>query len=94
MATSIATFQAILKYSIFNRLTFIPLLSNAYLQHPSLRSTSLVSSQITISLAYSIVHGGSLLTSFVSLSKIPASRNGLNADLVFLCNGSIIAALF
>ena len=59
------------RYSVFDLLTFIPLLSNAYLQHSSLRSTSsLVSSQITISSANSIVHGGSLLTSSVSLSII------------------------
>ena len=37
------------RYLVFDLLTFIPLLSNAYLQHSSLRSTSsLVSSQITI----------------------------------------------
>ena len=51
------------RYSVFDLLTFIPLLSNAYLQHSSLCSTSsLVSSQITISSANSIVHDGSLLT--------------------------------
>ena len=60
--------------------TFIPL-SNAYFQDSSLRYTSsLVSLQITISSANSIVHGGSLLTSSVSLSIITANRNGLNAD--------------
>ena len=38
------------RYSVFDLLTFIPLLSNAYLQDSNLRSTSfLVSSQITIS---------------------------------------------
>ena len=62
-------------------LTFIPLLSIAYFQDSNLRSTSsLVSSQITISSANSIVHGGSLLTSSVSQSMITANRNGLNAD--------------
>ena len=69
------------RYSVFDLLTFIPLLSNAYLQDSSLRSTSsLVSSQITISSANSIVHGGSLLTSSVSLSIVAANRNGINAD--------------
>ena len=48
------------RYSAFDQLTFIPLLFNAYLQDSSFRSTSsLVSSQITISSANSIVHGGS-----------------------------------
>ena len=69
------------RYSVLNLLTFIPLLSNAYLQDSSLRSTSsLVSSQTTISSANSIVHGGYFLTSSVSLSIITANRNGLNAD--------------
>ena len=69
------------RYSIFDLLIFIPLLFNAYLQNSSLRSTfSLVSSQITISSANSIVHGGSLLSSSVSLFVITANRNGLNAD--------------
>ena len=69
------------RYLVFDLLTFIPLLSNAYLQHSSLCSTSsLVSLQITISSANSIVHGGSLLTSSVSLSIINANRNKLNAD--------------
>ena len=69
------------RYSVFDLLTFIPLLSNAYFQDSNLRSTySLVSSQITISSANSIVNGGSLLTSSVSLSIITANRNGLNAD--------------
>ena len=69
------------RYLIFNRLTFIPLLSNACLQHSSLRSTlSLVSFQITLLSANRIVHGGSLLTSSVSLSIISANRNGLKAD--------------
>ena len=69
------------RYSVFDLLTFIPLLSNAYLQDSNLRSTSfLVSSQITISSANSIVYDGSLLTSSVSLSIITANRNGLNAD--------------
>ena len=50
------------RYSVFVLLTFIPLLSNAYFQDSNLRSTSsLVASQITISSAKSIVHGGSLL---------------------------------
>ena len=49
-------------YSVFDLLTFIPLLSIAYFQNSNLRSTSsLVSSQITISSANSNVHGGSLL---------------------------------
>ena len=70
-----------IKYSIFYLLTFIPLLSNAYLQDSSLHSAfSLVSSQITISSANSIVHGGFLLTSFISLSIITANRSGLNAN--------------
>ena len=43
-------------------------------------TSSLISSQITISSANSIAHGGSFLTSFVSLSIITANRNGLNAD--------------
>ena len=69
------------RYSVFDLLTFIPLLSNVYLQHSSLCTTSsLISSQITISLANNIIHGGSLLTSSVSLSIITANRNGLNAD--------------
>ena len=69
------------RYSVFDLLTFIPLLSNAYFQDSNLRSTSsLVSSQIAISSANSIVYGGSLLTSSVSLSIITAKRNGLNAD--------------
>ena len=70
------------RYSVFDLLTFIPLLlSNTNLHHSSLCSTSsLVSLQITISSANSIVHGGSLLTSSVSLSIITANRNGLNAD--------------
>ena len=64
------------RYSVFDVLTFIPLLSNAYLQDSNLRSTSsLVSSQITISSTNNIVHGGSLLTSSVSLSIITANRN-------------------
>ena len=69
------------RYSVFDLLTFIPLLSNAYFQDSNLRSTSsLVSSKITISSGNSIVHGGSLLTSSVSLSIITANKNGLNAD--------------
>ena len=69
------------RYSVFDLLTFIPLLSNAYFQDSNLYSTScLVSSEITISLANSIVHGGSLLTSSVNLSIITAKRNELNAD--------------
>ena len=69
------------RYLVFDVLTFIFLLSNAYLQDSSLRSTSSlpISLQITISSANSIVHGGSLLTSSVSLSIITANRNGLNA---------------
>ena len=74
------------RYSVFDLLTFIPLLSNAYLQHSSLRSPllswslrkSLISNQHIISSANSIVYGGSLLTSSVSLSIITANRNGLN----------------
>ena len=70
------------RYSVFDLFTFIPSLSNAYLQDFYLRSnSSLVSLQITISSANSIVHGGSLLTSSVSLSIITANRKGLNADL-------------
>ena len=66
---------------VFDLLTSIPLLSNAYLQDSSLCFTSsLVFSQITISSANSIVHDGSFFTSFVSLSIITANRNGLNAD--------------
>ena len=62
-------------------LTFIPLLYNAYLQDSNFRSTSsLVSLQITISSANSIFHGGSLLTSSVSLFIVTENRNGLNAD--------------
>ena len=69
------------KYSVLDLLNFISLLSNAYLQHSNLRSTSfLVSSQITISSANSIVHNGSLLTSSISRFIITANRNGLNAD--------------
>ena len=65
------------RYLVFDLLTFILLLSNAYLQHFSLCFTSsLVSSQITISSANSIVHSGSLLTSSVGLSIIIANRNG------------------
>ena len=69
------------KYSVFDVLTFIPSLSNAFLQDCSICSTSsLVSSQITISSANSIVHGGFLLTSSVSLSIITINRSGLNTD--------------
>ena len=69
------------RYLIFDLLTFIPFLSNAYLQHSGLRTTSfLISSQITISSPDSIAHDGSLLTSSVSLSIITVNRNGLNAD--------------
>ena len=69
------------RYSVFDLVTFIPLLSNAYLQHSSLCSTfSLVSSQITITSANSIVHSGSLFTSSVSLSIVTANRNRFNAD--------------
>ena len=69
------------RYSVFDLLTFIPLLSNAYFQDSNLRSTSsLISLQITISSANSIVHGSSLLISSVSLSIITANRNGCNAD--------------
>ena len=71
------------RYSLFDVLTFIPLLSNAYFQDSNLCSTSsLVSLQITISSANSIVHGSSFLTSSVSLSIITANRNGLKADPV------------
>ena len=67
------------RYLVLDLLTFIPFLSSA--QHFSLCSiSSLVSSQITISSANSIVPGGSLLTSSVSLFIITANRNGLNAD--------------
>ena len=69
------------RYLVFDLHTFIPLLSNAYLQDSGLHSSSfLVSSQITIASANSIVHGGSLLTSSISLSIITANRNRLNAD--------------
>ena len=69
------------RYSVFDLLTFIPLLSNAYFQDSNLCSTSsLVFSQITILSANSIVHGDSLLTSSVSLSIIAENRNGVNAD--------------
>ena len=71
------------RYLVFDLLTFIPLLSNAYFQDSNLRSTSsMVSSQITISSANSIVHGGSLLTSSVSLSIITANRNGSRAEFL------------
>ena len=51
------------RYLVFDLLTFIPLLSNAYFQDFNLCSTSfLVSLQITISSVNSIVNGGSLLT--------------------------------
>ena len=69
------------RYSVFDLVTFISLLSNTYLQHSSLCSTSfLVFLKITISSASIIVHGGSLLTLSVSLSIITANSNGLNAD--------------
>ena len=69
------------RYLVFDLLTFIPHLSNAYLQQSSLRSTSSpVFSQITISSANNIVHGGSLLTSSVSLSIITANKKRLNTD--------------
>ena len=69
------------RYLAFDLLTFIPLLSNVYLQHSSLHSTfSLASLQITISSAKSIIHSSSHLTSSVSLSIITANRNRLNAD--------------
>ena len=64
------------RYSVFDLLTFIPLLSNAYLQHSNLHSTSsLVFLQITVSLANSIIHSGSLLISSVSLSIITAEMD-------------------
>ena len=48
------------RYLVFDQITFIPLLSNAYIQHSSLPSTSsLISSQITISSANIIVHSDS-----------------------------------
>ena len=69
------------RYLVYDLINFIPLLCNAYLQHSSLHSTFfLVSSQIALSSANSIVHGGSLFTSSVSLSIITAKRIGLNAD--------------
>ena len=65
-------------YLVFDLLTFIPLLSNPYFQDSNLRFTSsLVSSQITILSAKGIVHGGSFLTSSISLSIITAKRNKL-----------------
>ena len=64
------------RYSVFDLLTFIPLLSNAYLHHSSLRSiSSLVYSQITTSSINSIVQDGSVLTSSFSLCIIIANRN-------------------
>ena len=78
---SLPYFPFMHRYSVFDLLIFIPLLSNAYLQDSSLRSTSfLVSSKIIISSANSIVHGSFPLTSSVSLSIITANRNGLYAD--------------
>ena len=69
------------RYLVFDLFTFIPLLSNAYFQDSSFLSTSsLVSLQITILWENSIVHGGSLLISSISLSIITANRNGLNPD--------------
>ena len=74
------------RYSVFDLLTFIPFPFNTYFlvffsKDSNLCSTSsLVSLQITISSANSIVHGNSLLTSSVSLSIINENRNGLNAD--------------
>ena len=73
--------------------TFTPLLSNAYFQDSNLRSTSfLVSSQITISSANSIIHDGSPLISSVSLSIITANRNALNADS--WCSPTLTLKLF
>ena len=67
------------RYSVFDLITFILILFKAYLQHSSFRSTSsLVSLQIKISSANTIVHGSSLLTSSVNLSIIITNRNGLN----------------
>ena len=69
------------KYMVFDLLAFIPFLSNTYLQHSSLRSTFyLVFSQITISSTNSIVHGGFIFSSSVSLFIIIANRNGFNDD--------------
>ena len=51
------------RYSVLDLLTFIPLVSNDYLQHSCLCSTSyLVSLQITISSANNIVYGSSFLS--------------------------------
>ena len=81
------------RYSVFDQLTFIPLLFNAYFQDSNLCSTSsLVSSQITISSTNSIVHDGSLLISSVSPSIITANRNGLNADA--WCSPVLVAHTF
>ena len=67
------------RYLVFDLLTFI-LLFNVYLQHSILHSTLLVSLQITISSANSIVHDGSFLTLSINLSIITANRNRLNTD--------------
>ena len=68
------------RYLVFHLLTYIPFLSNAYLQDSSLCFTYSLVSSITISSTNSIVHGDSLLTSSVSLSIITANRNGFNTD--------------
>ena len=68
-------------YSVFLLLTFIPLLSEAYLQLSSFSSTcSLLSLQITMSSANIMVRGASSLISSVILSIIIANKQGLKAD--------------
>ncbi|KAF7663340.1 hypothetical protein LDENG_00211810, partial [Lucifuga dentata] len=68
-------------YSVLLRLTFIPLLSRAYLHLSRFSSTcSLLSLQITMSSANIIVQGDSCLTSSVSLSITTANKKGLRAD--------------
>ena len=80
------------RYLVFDLLTFIPLLFNAYLQNSSLPSTSsLAFWQITMSSANSIVHGSSLLTLFVILSIITVNRNGLNVG--FWCSPTLTLKL-
>ena len=81
-------------YSVFILLTFIPLLSKAYLQPSGFSSTcSLLSLQITMSSANIMVHGASSLISSVILSIIIANKQGLKADpwcsLTFTSNPSV-----
>uniref|UniRef100_A0A0E9QZD4 Secreted protein n=2 Tax=Anguilla anguilla TaxID=7936 RepID=A0A0E9QZD4_ANGAN len=68
-------------YSVLLLLTFIPLLSSAYLHFSRLTSTcSLLSLQIKMSSANIIVHGDSCLISSVNLSITIANKEGLRAD--------------